>query len=402
MSTELSAELLELVVDILADDKPSLRQCALASSVLRRRARHHLFSAVSLYSHRRASVLVNLLDADPALGGCVASLAASPENHTQRWLVAPARTGLPALLPHFPHLTALVLRSIWCYPNEAGPIAAALPASLRRLELRGCRFASNADIVALFTAAPRLRHVVVEFCEVALEAHGRDSYLPTVELEELVVVPRWGAVHIGNGGPAATWLAVVSSRTLVSLTVALGFDSDVPFWQTRIDQAGSVMRQLEIKCRDLSCAPTTFHTSLDRPLISNSCSGVHIDLSPLTTVHTLIITLHSSYDRRVGPGKITVPLIRALETTTSSSLELAKLKFECVSTADLSSVDWHALRVACDVVRTRAPRFRVMFEIPDYMLTIEPKREVYERTLREAIVSHNLEGLVDVELVPEL
>jgi hypothetical protein len=68
MPAQMNSDLLELVVDALAGDKPTLAACALASSVLHRRARHHIFSDVTIFSLDRAKALVGLLKAEPALG----------------------------------------------------------------------------------------------------------------------------------------------------------------------------------------------------------------------------------------------------------------------------------------------------------------------------------------------
>jgi hypothetical protein len=267
MIAKLGLDVLDLVVDALVGDKLTLCMCALASPVLRRRARHHLFSDIRVTSLARASALVDLLDADPAIGGCVESLTVSGWNPA--WVIAPLPTGLCALLPRFPRLVALKLDGIWCRPaDRAWAMAAALPTSLRRLELCHTAFITEADIVALLTAAPHLRYVVVFECDyLALEGPRRHMPVPTVEPEELTAIPHWDVMHVYDGEPAASWLAVVSPRRLASLTVTLYYESDVPFWQARINQAGSVMRKLEISHCDLTCAHACLYPSADLWLI---------------------------------------------------------------------------------------------------------------------------------------
>jgi hypothetical protein len=152
---QLSTELLEQVIDQLAanSDKPALRACALASPVLRPRARHHLFSIIRLasFAPHRASALADLVDADPALGACVASLSVSAmgaERPKQAWLCGPGPTGLCAQLARFPRLATLELNIFDFRLMDASALAAALPASLKRLAIsnskvplrRGCRF----------------------------------------------------------------------------------------------------------------------------------------------------------------------------------------------------------------------------------------------------------------------
>jgi hypothetical protein len=128
---------------------------------------------------------------------------------------------------------------------------------------------------------------------------------------------------------------------------------------------------------------------------------VHLDLSALTSLRTLTITLHDSYDHRVGPGRILVPLIRALETVTSSCLELAMLISEDMM-ENVCLFDWHALRAACEAVRTRAPCLHVLIGMPSDIFEKISDRDECERTLREAIISHGMEDMVGVKMDEQL
>jgi hypothetical protein len=231
MTASLGLDVLALVVDALAGDKPTLCMCALASSALRRRARHHLFSHIHVTSLERASALADLLDVDPAIGGLVQTLTVTAGWHP-KWVIAPARTGLCALLPHFPRLVTLELEDVWCRPaDRARAVAAAIPTSLCRLGLYHSAFVAEADIVALLTAAPHLRHVVVFECDYSpLEGPRRSMHASKIEPEELMAIPYWGVMHIGDGRPAASWLTAISSRRLASLKMTLYYDSDVSFW----------------------------------------------------------------------------------------------------------------------------------------------------------------------------
>jgi hypothetical protein len=65
-------------------------------------------------------------------------------------------------------------------------------------------------------------------------------------------------------------------------------------------------------------------------------------------------------------------------------------------TENVRLIDWHALRAACEIVRTRAPRLRVLIGMPYEMFEEDSGREECERTLREAIVSQKMEHLVGV------
>jgi hypothetical protein len=256
MKAELSTDLLELVVDDLADDKPTLSACALASSVLRRRARHHLFSKLSISSFNRANALADLLDGDPALGASVASLLAGIGPPRDAWIGAPGRTGLCALLPRFPHLAQIAFSCVDFASLEresgAGALAAALPASLRRIAFFTCDFASDAGVIALISCAPRLRSLIVSQCAWLPSTTTSDceAYAPVIELEDLQVDSLWGQTEVHR-----PWLSAVSTRRLLSLKMTLYGSSDVPFWQARINQAGPAMRKLVLTNCDPSGTP---------------------------------------------------------------------------------------------------------------------------------------------------
>jgi hypothetical protein len=172
-SAQLSIELLEHIVDELAkdSDKPSLRACARASSILHSRARHYLFSTIRLESFppARASALVELLDADMALGTCVTSLIVSAirtdwSTRLQPWLYGCGPIGLRMLLPRFTHLTTAEFISLDFRQMPTAALAAALPISLERLAFSNIEFAVDEDVVALLTAVPHLRSVAFYHC----------------------------------------------------------------------------------------------------------------------------------------------------------------------------------------------------------------------------------------------
>jgi hypothetical protein len=253
MKAGLSADLLELIVDDLADDKPTLSACALASSVLRRRARHHLFSELRISSFNRATVLADFLDGDQALGASVASLLAGVGPPKDAWLGAPGRPGLCALLPRFPHLAQIAFSCVDFASLEresgAGALAAALPASLCRLAFFTCDFASDAGFIALISCAPRLRSLIVNQSTWLPPATTPDceAYAPVIELEDLQVDSLWGQTEAHR-----PWLSAVSTRRLRSLEMTLYGSGDIPFWQARINQAGPAMRKLVL----MNCDPS--------------------------------------------------------------------------------------------------------------------------------------------------
>jgi hypothetical protein len=255
MPLELSADLLELIVDELADEKPALSACALASSVLHRRARHHLFSAIEISSLARATTLADFLDVDPALGASVASLHAWVGPPRDAWLGAPGRTGLCALLKRFPNLTTLELSSVdfvaFDCESGVGALTAALPASLRRLAFHTCELASDAGLIALITAVPRLQSLMLHSCEWprSIPHPEGEAHAPAIQLEVLQIISLWGSTEVDR-----PWLTVVSTTQLVSLLVTLYGASDVPFWQAHIDQAPA-MRKLVLMNYNQSGAP---------------------------------------------------------------------------------------------------------------------------------------------------
>jgi hypothetical protein len=238
MSMTLSIDLLEQTIDELAQDTPALRACASASSVLRSRARHHLFSWIWV-DDDRASTLADLLDADPTvLGDNVLSLRTNIRQ-PDVWSGV-SRTGLCTLPPAFTRLEELELCSVDFGRIDPSAVAAALPASLRPLLLPACTFASDAGLVALLRAAPDLRHASLFWCTVhSAENPEHERYAPTVELESLEIATRPSESHARQ-----PWLSVVSARRLVSLKVSMHLAVDIPFWQAWINQAGATMRDL--------------------------------------------------------------------------------------------------------------------------------------------------------------
>jgi hypothetical protein len=292
MPTELSTDLLELVVDELAGEKPALSACALASSVLRRRARHHLFAAVEVTSLARATALADFLDADPALGASIVSLMAwdGPPKHA--WIGGPVRTSLYTLLQRLPHLAALEFSNVDFVVLEpkcsVGTLAAAFPASLRRLAFSTCDFATDADPVSLITAAPHLQRLTLNGCAwpPSSAAPECEAYPPAAQLETFDLISIWGQTEV-----VRPWLSVIPAHRLVSLTVTLYGSNDVPFWQARIDQAGPTLRKLVLMNYNHSGAPdfssssrhplkTTVFSHESRPLLSHVATRAYRRLRP--------------------------------------------------------------------------------------------------------------------------
>jgi hypothetical protein len=404
MPAKLNSDLLDLVVDELAGDKSALSACALASSVLRRRARHHLFSVITISSLGRAIGLTDLLDADPTLGGSVASLSARIGPLKETWLSAPGRTGLCELLPRFPHLVTLTFNSVdfAAFERESGvgPLADALPASLRRLRFYSCDFGRDGDKigVVLLSGALRLRSLVVNSCVWTSSSAASDSVacVPVVEPEDLHVV------FSARSELDRSWLSSVSARRLVSLTVALYRAVDVLFWQVRIDQAGPVMCKLVL----VNYAPSgasclslfTRYADLTR-----THADVNVDLSSLTMLRELTII----YDRFAGLGL--GPLVRGLGMVASPCLERATLLLRYSTPKLLLSFNWDALRGACEAVRSGSPQLRVVIGLyfkprgaPDgqgHAHLTESRLRECERVVGEAIIAHGMEKMVSVELM---
>jgi hypothetical protein len=277
MSTVLSIHLLEQIIDELAQDKPALCACASASSVLRPRARHHLFSWIYVNADR-VSALADLLEADPVLGENVLSPRADV-GQPDAWFGAP-RTGLCALLSGFPRLAALHLFGVDFRRMDAGALAAAFPASPRQLMLASCHFASDARLVALLRATPHLRGASLVRCLIhPAEAPEHERYAPMVELESLEAVAPRRTTYV-----CQPWFSVVSMRRLVSLKVTLQVALDIPFWQGWINQAGVTMRNLVFD----NCNPsgkTLCHASASGSSYKLTCSPEPRSVSPHRASH---------------------------------------------------------------------------------------------------------------------
>jgi hypothetical protein len=392
MPAKLSTELLDMVMDHLAGDKPALFTCALASSILRRRARHHLFSAIEISSLARATALADLLDADPALGASVASLSASIWPRRDIWISASGRTGLCALLSRVPHLVTLTFDSVdfTAFERECGVVAlaTALPASLRRLRLCYCKFGRDGGElgVVLLSGAPRLRSLVVDSCEWTSSAASESvACEPVAEPEDLHFI------YSGRTEPNRSWLSSVSGRRLVSLTVMLNRAGDVPFWQVQIDQAGTVMRKM-ILVNYVFPGASCFSSCTRYAHITQVHPDVNLDFSSLTTLRDLIVIYDHSFSLELDP------LVRGLGTVASPSLERVTLLLSDPRPDLLLSIDWDVLRAVFEDVHARSPQLRAVIGLyPKPRGTNELRLRECERVAGEAIVAHGMEKMVSVE-----
>jgi hypothetical protein len=392
MSAKLSTDVLELVVDELAGDKISLAACTFASSVLRRRARHHLFSAIHFTSLARATALADLLDADPALGGSVASLYAGIWPPGDIWPSAPGRIGLCALLPRVPHLVTLTFDSfsftVFERESGVGALAAALPATLRRLRFWNCEFGPDGGELGavLLSGALRLRSLVLNGCEWSSAASNSVACEPVVEPEDLYVID-----SLFDTGLDRSWLSCVSGRKLVSLTMTPYRAGDVPFWQMRIDQAGPVMRKV-ILVNYVFPGASCFSPCTRYARLTQVHPDVNLDFSSLTTLRDFIFI----YDHPIALELN--PLVRGLGTMAPPSLERVTLLLRDPTPKLLLSIDWDILISACEAVRARSHQLRVVIGLY-HKLGGEKERLLREceRIAGEAIVAHGMEKMVCVK-----
>jgi hypothetical protein len=217
-----------------------------------------------------------------------------------------------------------------------------------------------------------------------------------VQLEVLnLFSDMWGETETNR-----PWLSVISTRRLVSLELHLYDTNDIPFWQARIDQAASTMRKLVLMYYNHCTSASRFSTSVRNSLIMQLHSAQNLDLSSLTELRELVVV--STQISRQEPD-LPLPLLRALETTSSPSLERATLMIEFPSPNVLAAVDWSTMRVTCAAVRARSPRLCVVFALHyDPNMRCTPDDRVVrltecERIISEAIVAHGMEKMLSVE-----
>jgi hypothetical protein len=255
---------------------------------------------------------------------------------------------------------------------------------------------SDASFIALITAAPGLRSLSIISCECSSSIAASESVAcaSALELEDFQLVSkRRMGTQIGH-----VWLSVVSKHGLASLTASLCESSDVPFWQAWIDQAGPVMRKLIVVTQHWDGAsrltPYVVHA-----LITQLHSAMSLDLSPLTTLRELIV--NDSDDWRDDPGpqpdlSLPLPLLCALETVSSPSLERATLVIDFPLPALFAAVDWSALRGAFEAVRARSPRLRIVIAL-NQNARDETRLMQCERIAEKATAAHQMEEMVFVE-----
>jgi hypothetical protein len=141
------------------------------------------------------------------------------------------------------------------------------------------------------------------------------------------------------------------------------------------------------------CVPTA---CVRTRLIIHPHPGLTLDLSPLTVLRKLVVVF-SHHGHGFGDEQLTLPLMSALETVTSPSLERAMLMLSDPAPQRLREVDWITLRAVCDVVRVRSPRLRVVFGL-SRLASMAVVMDC-ERIIREGIVAHEMDELVSVTVL---
>jgi hypothetical protein len=133
---------------------------------------------------------------------------------------------------------------------------------------------------------------------------------------------------------------------------------------------------------------------------------MNLNLSPLTALRTLVLVFgHHRRTGRLNGRRLMLPLLGALETIASPSFECASFKLSDQTPQVLQGVDWLALRRACESVSVRAPRLRLVFELPrltrpsmSIMMDCDRIIKDCDRIMKEAIVAHHMEDIVFVNL----
>jgi hypothetical protein len=115
-------------------------------------------------------------------------------------------------------------------------------------------------------------------------------------------------------------------------------------------------------------------------------------LSPLTMLRTLVV-ISDQLPNNEAPD-LWAPLLRALRTVSSRSLERAVLYPDYPTTNRVLACDWRNLRAVCVAVRVRSPLLRVFLGLDS-----QPQGETIEceRIASEAIFAHGMEDMVSVE-----
>jgi hypothetical protein len=101
---------------------------------------------------------------------------------------------------------------------------------------------------------------------------------------------------------------------------------------------------------------------------------------------------------------LSLPLLRALETVSSPSLERVIFRIDFPLPELLTAVGWSTLHTACQAICARSPQLRIVLE-----LSPNPLRRPFEtedtdsgpteceRIVGEAIIAHGMENMVSVE-----
>lgn len=146
----LPQELLDEIIDHLADDSTSLRLCAMAASTFVQSCRRHLFRRVVFRPH-------NL----PTWKAIFPNPAISPAAYTREiriHLAVDAPTQLAEYMPYFSHVRDMTLIGGRCENGDWIPRLGALPTSIRSLTMK---FASitNAQVLEIMEQLPNLEDI---------------------------------------------------------------------------------------------------------------------------------------------------------------------------------------------------------------------------------------------------
>ncbi|KAF7796604.1 hypothetical protein EIP86_007786 [Pleurotus ostreatoroseus] len=261
----LPPELVELVVDQLADDRPALAACSLAHSSCTRRARHHLFRRVCLNEGPRGARFRALVDAAPHLGRFVREVelcgttlqqthlgvfdlrwptltqgragpsdAAATDHSTDAAAPAPAHW-LERVLPQSPTVlartTTLRLTGLAITPALAAVLEAHF-AAVTTVALDACRAPSFADLCALPRALRAVQHLYLldaHWLRAAPALASADTPAPAPDALATLHPPTLQTLVLSGKVDAATVLTwLVAERRFAALTSLVCDVSGVP------------------------------------------------------------------------------------------------------------------------------------------------------------------------------
>lgn len=249
--SQFPVDIFERIIDLLWDDPPSLKACALTCRLWHPRSRYRLYNIYHqhIQSEYARNTLMNMLRASPNLGPYIRSLYIDrfTNDRHPHWI-----NSVPLLMaPMLPNLFKLhfrdVLSSSWMHPFAHSHLA--FFKSVGNLSLQGCRFNTFNSLARIILSFPSLIYLTLNNvtcndlnCLKHLVGRSRSKNLRIQSLA--IVTDSWRSRNAAN---FMDWLMTTPSTTSISLfSFASTFPGDLQVLERFLRVTSQNLKRLEI------------------------------------------------------------------------------------------------------------------------------------------------------------